>query len=456
MDNKPFFGVVFDKTPFTVSQTKIRLFGVGCNTTAYIEAEIDSIRTRLVANCSSQCESRDKVIEMSCTGSGCCQITIPKLVKGFFGSAGGEVWPFNPCSYGFVAELDSFTFTAVDLVGIRRKDRDVISMALDWAIRHETCIEARKNTSTYMCQANSYCKDPVNNPGYQCFCNEDYEGNPYLKPGCVGICSGLLVFLIIGGSCLYLIMKKRKLKKDRNVFFEQNGSLLLEQKLSSNEVGADSTKIFSPEDLERCCLETKVPLLVYEYDSNGTLYEHIHLNDGMSSISWNSLLRIATEISSALAYLHSYVSIPIFHRDIKSTNVLLDENYTVKVSHFGASREKSLSFERSEEQRNLAIYFISLLEVNDFSHILDSRVLNEGKPEHVLAVAELAKGCLNSKCQDRPTMKQVAAKLEDLRSLEKEPHQPIHEESENFPVEVDKDFYVVPLMSSHGTASSYN
>ncbi|KAI3953295.1 hypothetical protein MKX01_042290 [Papaver californicum] len=215
-----------------------------------------------------------------------------------------------------------------------------------------------------------------------------------------------------------------------------------------------------------CCLETEIPLLVYEYVSNGTLSQHIHTSkDGMSSsISWESRLRIAIETAGAVAYLHSSTSTPIIHRDIKSANILLDENYTAKVADFGASRlnpldqneidtlvqgtlgyldpeyhhsgqltaksdvysfgvvlvelltgEKPISLERSEEQRNIASYFISLMKGNNVLHVLETRVVAEGNREQVLAVAKLAKRCLSLKSENRPTMKEVATELESLR-----------------------------------------
>ncbi|KAL6847393.1 hypothetical protein ACP4OV_023246 [Aristida adscensionis] len=209
-----------------------------------------------------------------------------------------------------------------------------------------------------------------------------------------------------------------------------------------------------------CCLETEVPLLVYEFISNGTLYSHLHVAARVS-LSWKDRLRIAVETARAIAYLHSFASMPIIHRDIKSPNILLDENLTVKLSDFGASRyisvdqtgvdtnvqgtfgyldptyrstghltEKSdvysfgvLLIELLTKKKpasyispqgyNLVNHFVSQLPGGNLNGILDPQITKEGGGE-VVDVALLAAICVKVVSVDRPTMRQVEMTLESI------------------------------------------
>ncbi|VAI53717.1 wall-associated receptor kinase 2 [Triticum aestivum] len=210
-----------------------------------------------------------------------------------------------------------------------------------------------------------------------------------------------------------------------------------------------------------CCLEMEVPLLVYEFISNGTLYHHLHVQEPAPSLTWEDRLRIATETARALAYLHSAVSFPIVHRDIKSQNIFLDGTLIAKVSDFGASRcipvdqtetataiqgtfgyldplyfysgqlieksdvysfgvllmelltrEKPCSY-RSSEEETLVAYFTASLAASKLVRVLDPQVVEEGGKE-VEEVAILAVACVRIEGDHRPTMRQLELTLESL------------------------------------------
>ncbi|XP_028768728.1 wall-associated receptor kinase 3-like [Neltuma alba] len=218
-----------------------------------------------------------------------------------------------------------------------------------------------------------------------------------------------------------------------------------------------------------CCLETEVPLLVYEFVDNGTLLEHIDPLKNKNSLSWETRLRIAAETAGAISYLHYAASIPIIHRDIKSTNILLDHNHRAKVSDFGASKlvpldetqittvvqgtlgyldpeylftgqlneksdvysfgvvlvelitgNKAVEFNRPEE-RNLAMHFASLMKEDNLRKILDKRVLDVKNAGQLKEVAFLARRCIRVNGEERPTMKEVAMELEGLIAVKKHP-----------------------------------
>ncbi|PIA65116.1 hypothetical protein AQUCO_00100542v1 [Aquilegia coerulea] len=582
-------------SPYTYSSTKNKLTVIGCDT---MVLTFGTEALNYSSGCLSLCDKRENVIEGSCSGSGCCQTTIPKGLNEFYAQVDTlnnytNVWSFDPCGAAFLAATDAYTFKASDF-----SDFDSVSslenvpFVVNFAVDNQTCNAAKKNSTRYACKENSYCIESVDATGYLCNCSDGYAGNPYLNQGCQdvnecedpnnnpceGICTntigsyncscqadsygdgrkdgtgctkkdkkipvlqltlglGLgLLFVLIGGSWLYLTIQKKKLIKLKEKYFQQNGGLLLKEQVSSHEGGVESTKIFTEEDLKLatdnydrsrilgqggygtvykgilpdlslvaikkskqidesqlgqfinefviltqinhrnvvkligCCLETEVPLLVYEFVSNGTLSNHLHETRGLlSSISWEDRLRIAAETAGAIAYLHSAASTPIIHRDIKSDNILLDDNYTAKVADFGVSRlnpldqtqistmvqgtmgyldpeyfqtsqlteksdvfsfgvvlaellmgEKPLCFERPQDQRSLAIYFLMLLKEDLLFQLLEAGIAKDESTEQVHAVVELVTRCLHLKGSKRPSMKEVAAELEWLRGLKRQ------------------------------------
>lgn len=84
------------------------------------------------------------------------------------------------------------------------------------------------------------------------------------------------------------------------------------------------------------CAEHGERLLIYEYCSNGSLHDILHLEDEFKKkISWNTRIRMALEAARALEYLHEVCQPPIVHRNFKSNNLLLDEDLSVRVSDCG-------------------------------------------------------------------------------------------------------------------------
>ncbi|KAJ9545325.1 hypothetical protein OSB04_025032 [Centaurea solstitialis] len=212
-----------------------------------------------------------------------------------------------------------------------------------------------------------------------------------------------------------------------------------------------------------CCLETEVPMLVYEFVSNGTLFDFLHDEDYEFPTLWKLRVQIATEIAGALSYLHSATSNPIYHRDVKSSNILLDDKFRAKVSDFGISKSFSVDqthlstlvkgtmgyldpeyfqsshltdksdvysfgvvllelligktpiFRTHYGERTSLVTFILSMEDEQIVENVDDRVSDAPK-EQLIAVANLAKRCVNLNGMLRPNMKDVAAELEVIRT----------------------------------------
>ncbi|XP_024190813.1 probable LRR receptor-like serine/threonine-protein kinase At1g06840 [Rosa chinensis] len=213
------------------------------------------------------------------------------------------------------------------------------------------------------------------------------------------------------------------------------------------------------------CEEEREQMLVYEFMPNGTLRDWLS-DKTKGSLDFSMRLRIALGSAKGILYLHTEANPPIFHRDIKATNILLDSNYVAKVADFGLSRlapvqndegtgpayvstvvkgtpgyldpEYFLTSKLTDKSDvySLGIVFLELLtgvlpishgknivrEVN-MAHqsglmfsIIDNR-MGSYPSECVQRFVALALGCCHNKQDDRPSMLDVVRELENIIKL---------------------------------------
>ncbi|XP_022742756.1 serine/threonine-protein kinase-like protein CCR1 [Durio zibethinus] len=177
------------------------------------------------------------------------------------------------------------------------------------------------------------------------------------------------------------------------------------------------------------CSEMGERLLVYEYMPRGTLHDHLH--GGLSPLSWSLRLKISLQAARGLEYLHKEVVPPIAHRDIKSSNILLDSDWGARIADFGllTSSERDLdlsgdmksdvysfgivlleiltgrkAYDRDYTPPSIVEWAVPLIKQGKAASIIDCYVALPRNVEPLLKLADIAELSVRENPRERPTM----------------------------------------------------
>ncbi|KAL2549684.1 putative serine/threonine-protein kinase-like protein CCR3 [Forsythia ovata] len=285
------------------------------------------------------------------------------------------------------------------------------------------------------------------------------------------------------GAGSFGVVYRGKLPDGREVAIKRSETSPKTKKFQEKESAFDSELAFLSRlhhkhlvRLVGYCEERDERLLVYDYMKNGALYDHLHdKNNAQKSSSvvnsWKMRIKISLDAARGIEYLHNYAVPPIIHRDIKSSNILLDANWIARVSDFGLSlmgpendrdyrpmkaagtvgyidpeyyglnvltaksdvyglgvvllellTGKRALFKTGENGGapiSVVDYAVPAIMAGELAKILDPRVgppeINES--EAVELVAYTAMHCVHLEGKDRPTMTDIVANLERALAL---------------------------------------
>ncbi|KAK6136631.1 hypothetical protein DH2020_029614 [Rehmannia glutinosa] len=215
------------------------------------------------------------------------------------------------------------------------------------------------------------------------------------------------------------------------------------------------------------CEEGGERLLVYEFMANGSLHQHLHTKNKelKEQLDWVRRVTIAVQAARGIEYLHGYACPPVIHRDIKSSNILIDEEHNARVADFGLSllgpansssplaelpagtlgyldpeyyrlhylttKSDVYSFgvllleiltgrkaiDMQYEEGNIVEWAVPLIKAGEIEVILDPVLKPPPDLEALKRIANIASKCVRMRGKERPSMDKVTTALERALAL---------------------------------------
>uniref|UniRef100_A0A2N9IIQ2 Protein kinase domain-containing protein n=1 Tax=Fagus sylvatica TaxID=28930 RepID=A0A2N9IIQ2_FAGSY len=166
------------------------------------------------------------------------------------------------------------------------------------------------------------------------------------------------------------------------------------------------------------CDEEGEQMLVYEFMPNGTLRDHLSANKSKEPLSFAMRLKIALASAKGILYLHTEADPPIFHRDIKASNILLDSKYTTKVADFGLSRLAPVPDLEGTTPGHVSTVVkgtpVSIAQQTGRIYELVDDRMGSYPSECVVKFFTLALKCCEEETDARPSMAEVTRELEGI------------------------------------------
>ncbi|CAH9107965.1 unnamed protein product [Cuscuta epithymum] len=230
------------------------------------------------------------------------------------------------------------------------------------------------------------------------------------------------------------------------------------------------------------CAEKGQYMLIYVYMSRGSLSSHLY-DEVLEPLSWDLRVHIALDVARGLEYLHDGAVPSVIHRDIKSSNILLDESMGARVADFGLSMEERVNkhasnirgtfgyldpeyistrtFTKKSDVYSFGVLLFELVAARNpfqgllehvevaamttdgksgWEEIVDSRLNGKYNVQELNDVSTLAYKCLNSLPKKRPSMREIvqvlARVIESRRSLQH--HKQLSATPEEVSISVDQ------------------